>query len=575
MSHEIKPVLVESSIIADLTSEMVFPVVSGPANYTLQPFPFNSQSNSSLVANIQIPSESIVFDSKVLFQSDLHLTFTLANVPIGAQVFAYGQSDSLNSYPLQSLFSTCNLVLNNSASSTNYADVLAIVKILEDKNYLDKSDSFSPNYVNQMWGRYSDAVLTNSNPMASYNETTLNGADRIPNGAFPYSYFQVNHYIAGILTDDSLISTSTSDTWTIYMSFAKLTEPFLCISPFTNQEWSSGLMGINNLALTLNINQCQKVWATGNSYVNSAGTGLSSYITNITLGNPQSNNLGFTNAKLLFSMTTMTDLQFSRKSVRSVSNFVDYPRYISASSNSPLIAPGGTGVVQFQNIQISQVPSLLVIALRVPLSQQNWDYTDSFMPISQISITFNNASGLLASANASQLYKISLESGSTQSFYSFGGKATAIQNGQSVIVPTLGSIIVINPAEFLSLNELLSNSSIGQFNLQITATCSNNQAFSIAPEGIILTINHGVAICELGQCSYFTALLDRTQVLETKSTTDENRIVDADFYRNVVGGKMYKASIGKFLKSTKGKMNQSDEGGKKHMSKSKLHKLLR
>ena len=46
MSHEIKPVLVESSIIADLTSEMVFPIVSGPAQYTFQPFPFNSQSNS-------------------------------------------------------------------------------------------------------------------------------------------------------------------------------------------------------------------------------------------------------------------------------------------------------------------------------------------------------------------------------------------------------------------------------------------------------------------------------------------------------------------------------------------------
>jgi hypothetical protein len=60
MSQEIKGVLVESSIIADLTQDMVFPVVSGPAQNTYQPFPFNSQSNSSLVANIQLPSESIV-----------------------------------------------------------------------------------------------------------------------------------------------------------------------------------------------------------------------------------------------------------------------------------------------------------------------------------------------------------------------------------------------------------------------------------------------------------------------------------------------------------------------------------
>jgi len=576
MSNEIKGVLVESSIIADLTQEMIFPVVSGPAQNTYQPFPFNSQSNSSLVANIQLPSESIVSDAKVLFQSDLNLTINLANVPIGVPAFGYGQTDSLNSYPLQSLFSTSSLTLNNATSSTNYADVLAIVKILEDKNRLDKADSFTPNYVNQTWGRYSDAVLTNSNPMASYNETTLNN-DRVPNGAFPYSYFQVNHYVGGVLTDDSLISTSTSDTWTIYISFAKLTEPFLCLSPFVNHDFNSaGLMGINNLALTLNINQCQKVWATGNSFVNSGGNGLSSYITNISLGNPQSNNLGFTNAKLLFRMVTMTDLQFSRKSIRSTTSFVDYPRYISPASNSPTLAPGQSGVVQFQNIQISQVPSLLCFALRVPLSQQNWAYTDSFLKINTISITFNNQSGLLASANSAQIYTMSVDSGSTQSFYSFNGTANAIQNGVSTLIPTLGSIVCINPAEFLSLNELLSNSSIGQFNMQITVNCTNNHAFSITPEGITITVNTGYCVTELGQTSYFTAVLDRQMVLDTKSTTDENRIVDADFYQNAVGGKMHKGpmSVGKFIKNTKGKMN-TEEGGRKHMSKSKLHKLLR
>jgi hypothetical protein len=272
----------------------------------------------------------------------------------------------------------------------------------------------------------------------------------------------------------------------------------------------------------------------------------------------------------------MTDLQFSRKSVRSTTSFVDYPRYISPASNSPTLAPGQSGVVQFQNIQISQVPSLLCFALRVPLSQQNWAYTDSFLKINTISITFNNQSGLLASANSAQIYTMSVDSGSTQSFYSFNGTANAIQNGVSTLIPTLGSVVCINPSEFLSLNELLSNSSIGQFNMQITVNCTNNQAFTITPEGIIITVNTGYCVTELGQTSYFTAVLDRQMVLDTKSTTDENRIVDADFYQNAVGGKMHKGpmSVSKFIKNTKGKMN-FEEGGRKHMSKSKLHKLLR
>ena len=580
MSHDIKPILVEDARIADLTQDMNFPVYSSGSNSTFQPFPFVVQSNSSLVANIQIPSEAILSDAKVLLQSDLNLTINLANVPPGAQCFQYAVSDSLNSFPLQSLFSTSTLVINNAASSTNYSDIFAFIKLLEDRNRLDKSDSMTPNFINQHWGRFSDAVLSNSNPMGNYNETTLNN-DRVPNGAFPYSYYEVNHYVNGQFADNSTISTSLNDTWIIYISFAKIVEPFLCLSPFTNtHEFAvAGLLGVNNLSLTLNIqSNCAKVWTTGNSFVNQAGNGLSSYITSIALGNPQSNNYGFTNTKLLFNFLTLTDLQYSKVSTKSVTSYVDYPRYISPSSNSPSIAPGQSANITMQNIQLNQIPSLIVLGVRVPLSQQNWAYTESYLPINSIQINLNNSSGLLASANSAQLYQISVDSGSTQSYYSWKGFSTAIQNGNATIIPTLGSMLVINPAKWLSLNELLSNSSIGQFNLQITINCSNNQGFIIQPEVCLMTVLNGFAITELGQTSFFTACLDRTAILEAKSTDDESRKVDEEFFHNAVGGRMHKGpmSINKFARHMKGmKKHHGEEGGRKHMSKSKLHKLLK
>ena len=80
---------------------------------TYQQFPFNSASNSSLTANIQIPSESIVSDARVLWKSDLNLTITCGNVPAGTQAFQYGLTDSLNSYPLQALITTASLTINN------------------------------------------------------------------------------------------------------------------------------------------------------------------------------------------------------------------------------------------------------------------------------------------------------------------------------------------------------------------------------------------------------------------------------------------------------------------------------
>jgi hypothetical protein len=102
------------------------------------------------------------------------------------------------------------------------------------------------------------------------------------------------------------------------------------------------------------------VWATGNTSVNGAGNGLSAYITSITLGNPSSNGLAFTNAKLLFNFLTLSDLQYSKVSTRSVTNFQDYSRYISPSASSPIVAPGASASVPFQNIQLNQMDFVCV-----------------------------------------------------------------------------------------------------------------------------------------------------------------------------------------------------------------------
>jgi hypothetical protein len=187
---------------------------------------------------------------------------------------------------------------------------------------------------------------------------------------------------------------------------------------------------------------------------------------------------------------------------------------------------------------------------------------------------------------------MSVDSGSHQSFYSFGGRANAIQAGVAVEVPTIGSMICINPSKFLSLNPLLSNSSIGQFNLQITITSFENQfPFTIQPEGIIMTLNSGYFITETGSSSIFTAVLDRQMVLDAKNQ-EHHDIIDEELYKRTVGGKMHHgfSGLAKFFRHMKphhmikkalGMEHHDDEEGGRHkkhghsMSKSRLSKLLR
>jgi hypothetical protein len=54
MSHEIETIRITDSRIADLTDKLAFGVYDGARNNTFQQFPFNSASNSSLTANIQM-----------------------------------------------------------------------------------------------------------------------------------------------------------------------------------------------------------------------------------------------------------------------------------------------------------------------------------------------------------------------------------------------------------------------------------------------------------------------------------------------------------------------------------------
>jgi len=93
MSNEIKSINIVDSRLNDLTQSMTFGVFDGATQCTYQQFPFNSASNSNLTSNIQIPSEAIVSDARVLLRSDLNLTITVANVPATKQAFQYGLTD--------------------------------------------------------------------------------------------------------------------------------------------------------------------------------------------------------------------------------------------------------------------------------------------------------------------------------------------------------------------------------------------------------------------------------------------------------------------------------------------------
>ena len=540
-----KTALIEDARIAMITDEEVYGVQSSASQSTYQQFKAISTSNSSVVFNVQIPSENILIDRHVLLKSNLAITVSATGVPMGEGVeFQYGVNSSMQAFPLNSLMQTTQLTLNNVSTSTNTADVLAPLMRMNDIREMARWNSLTPSLPDCQYGAYGDALFTNNNPMAAFN-TSGYDPEILPRGSFKVDVVVQHQPAAGGPTDASLISTSPNDTWKFFIS-GTYTEPFLALSPFinTNPENQAGLVGINNLSLVLNIDAtCKRVFSSS-----------CHYITGVTLGNAGSGQAGasptgFSETQLMFNFLSLQPEQYAKISTRNIVPYMDFPRYLTASGNNPTIpAYTQSSAISSQSIQLNQVPDMIIIVARMPLGDQNWANTSSFLAIKNISVNFNNSSGLLATASQQDLYNLSVRNGSAQSFYEFCGQASTNDNatGGVTLVPTTGSVLVLNPCYDFSLPSYLSASSLGQYQLQFNITLFNQFPDDIQPEIMIICCNSGLFSTQQGTSQIFTGILTKEQVLRTKEQNPVPHLDSAEYAR-LVGGKMSNRGMSSIL----------------------------
>jgi hypothetical protein len=213
---------------------------------------------------------------------------------------------------------------------------------------------------------------------------------------------------------------------------------------------------------------------------------------------------------------------------KNVVPFMDYPRYITGVANSQQLnkSGGNNPSIPTQNIQLNQIPDLILVALRKPVANQTGLDPALFFPITSVSVNFNNASGLLSSATQHQLYEMSRDNGVQQSWLEWSGRvnsytsvndAPALTDVNVLSRLSSGSILAINPAKDLSLPAYLSNGSIGQFNLQMNVSAINYSSNDITPEIIVICCNSGVFTTIAGSSSIYTGLLTKQMVLDVAS----------------------------------------------------------
>ena len=683
-------VLIKDSRINDISHEEIFGVQSGASQSTFQQFTAVSSSAQSITFNIQVPSESIVIDRNVRIKSTINLQIQIPSsnpnfnfpdnpngatmIPTGYIMFNYGESDSFNNFPLNSLFTTVQATINNTTVSTNLQDILPIILRQNSAKSLSDYNSTTPCLPDTIYGYYGDAWRAANAPFNSCYQGQYN-EDYTPRGAFALKNFRIDRFVNGVWnannTNICQLGNGT-ESWLVSIQ-AEVTEPLLGLSPFTSgrSEFNNqGLMGINNMAFVFNVDSsCKRVWSSsGAELVNGV---VVPYYSTITLGFPKqvgdpnnipswstgNNNSPFINPQLLFNFLT---LQASdHKETKNICPYFTYPRFITNYNTTQVLEAGASTTIISNNIQLSTIPDYIYIACRVPIANQNMTIANSFLTINNISVNFNNSSGLLSSASQQDLWRLSRKNGSQQTYQEFCGKinkrygstgiqyvvgnlyfpiangittafnlpitnltqpnpdsipppanlttsylATYSQDGSDVVedgtpgIASIGSILVIAPAYDLNLPDVLSASSMGQFNFQFNITVTNNLPYNITPETVVVTANSGLFVTQQGVSSSYVGLLTKQQVLDAKEKKPESDLTDVQ-YERLVGGSMDNKGVSHLKKmfhtmnpaSKYNKQVKTEESGmeldggamsagamsagaRKKKSKSKLHKYV-
>ncbi len=616
MSENFSTVLIEDPRLL-VTDQVKYGVIKGGANITQTQYKAISQTNSQIIFNCPVPSENIILDRKILFGSTVTLNFTITDVNnalptaqagnVSVPVFQYSKTEALQVFPLQSLMSVMTATINNTSVNINLQDVLPSIMLLNESDELFEYNGTTNTLVDDTWLNYTDGVLSTSNPLGGYENTDY-AMSKIGRGCLPVTIQGINGQPIHTFTangnaadNDSFVKNqgTTNNVWTFQLVF-RVVEPLL-LSPwiFGNPKHNSqGIYGLQNLNFQFNVGSTNRVFSSAMAATSYVIGGNTVYPLQYQISLPSTN--AFQNTVLYTTYLTPQPSQLLKS--RNVVPYYEVPRYLSTSGSNVTIAPSvitpgatvdfttitgvtlSTGTITSQTLQLNQIPDKLIINVRVPMSQQTCAYSSSFASIYGIQLNFNNQSGLLSTFSQYDLYRISKENGSTQSWPNFCGFSNTWSGlnleGYYRPVPTTGSLLVLEFGKDIQLPDYYAPGCLGNFNLQFTLQIYNQSLTQplVNPELVIITLNSGVLVNDRGTSNIYTGLLNREDVLKTSSEqpytrSDVVRLVGGSVnerlksafghaihhhhHRHIKGGEMGMATSG-------GAMGMATSGGAKH-----------
>ena len=497
-------------------SRQSFLVELGGTAVTNQPVSANAQSSSQISFQFQVPSEQVFVGRGVNLTSTYTLTFN-CTPPAGAGALIRPGIDFAQApFPLHQAVQTANPVINSTSLPVNTNDVKDFLLRMTDYKGV-RLQRTCPTKLSS-YVSYDDEANSLQNTLAGYE----NSPDRqeTPNGAFPLVFCNPNdgsalvgggNYTFGGVTVNFLAGVPQISVGAaphpVCVQFTS-TEKLLA-SPFVFQDecqWDTGLFGIQNITLTLNLqapSRCLRFSSSG------------SRVCTAPVFTSGSANGGVNNSRLDFEVISPSlSIPLPPKSVVP---YYNYPRYLQTYSTT--LAPGASTTINSQTITLNRIPDYLVIAVRPQTylpTEADW-----FFSINGIRLNFDNIAGLLSTQTQAQLYQASVHNGLEIGFREWAGSATQVTGGVSSTVGTTGSLLVLKPGVDFAISTGLAAGVTGNFTIQFSLDITNQSANTYNSGNqyqlILITPESGYFESVRGSSRVLTGILSPADVLSAES----------------------------------------------------------
>lgn len=169
-----------------------------------------------------------------------------------------------------------------------------------------------------------------------------------------------------------------------------------------------------------------------------------------------------------------------------------------------LINPGESATIVMNNIQLGSVPNRLYISVQEADQLFDFTKTDTFLSVSNINITFNNKSSLLANFEPIDLWNMSRKNGSNQSWRQFSYDQ--------------GSVICVAFGIDLALGATLTAGVVGNFSLNAKVTFTNQTNTPINAYTLnCVVVQEGVMTISSNRCYRTLGPIDQSDVIASKT----------------------------------------------------------